>query len=235
MVRRDARGEARDGAASAPTAHRVPGIPPRSSPCRPLCAVRPCRRWCVSSSDSWCVAVCELSHRRRAIRDVPARSSTSLRARSIIKVHYLLDVQPGRILYCRTKVLIRLLALGDASDCINSFVRQYTYVKNFSTRSFEIRHVTIADSITQRWIRVFRAAARERSAGRLIQLGADISAFSGGFQPQERAVDCKPKIPQSWSGFRRLQVEKTSTSEYCQRGKGVLTPRRGRAVPAYRG
>ncbi len=30
------------------------------------------------------------------------------------------------ILYCRTKVLIRLLALSDASDCINSFVRQYT-------------------------------------------------------------------------------------------------------------
>mgnify|MGYP007099777014 FL=1 len=141
VVRRDARGEARDGAASAPTAHRVPGIPPRSSPCRPLCAVRPCRRWCVSSSDSWCVAVCELSHRRRAIRDVPARSSTRLRARSIIKVHYLLDVQPGRILYCRTKVLIRLLALSEANDCLNSFVRQHTTIG--------YRHVGIANSITR--------------------------------------------------------------------------------------
>ena len=29
-------------------------------------------------------------------------------------------------IYCRTKVLIRLLALSEASDCINSFVRQYT-------------------------------------------------------------------------------------------------------------
>ena len=154
MVRRDARGEARDGAASAPTAHRVPGIPPRSNPCRLLCTVRPCRRWCVSSSDSWYVAVCELSHRRRAIRDVPARSSTRLRARSIIKVHYLLDVQPGRILYCRTKVLIRLLALSEANDCINSFVRQHTtigyrHVTDFDTPDVETRYLGIANSITR--------------------------------------------------------------------------------------
>ncbi len=36
------------------------------------------------------------------------------------------DVADQSGIYCRMKVLIRLLALSEASDCINSLVRQYT-------------------------------------------------------------------------------------------------------------